>query len=257
MNNKISDNGTRREHEELPNKSVKQPDEVLLRALDITKRLTSPAGSWTLFEGVNLSMQHQDTIAIVGPSGSGKSSLLHVLAGLDRCDQGDVRLRGVSLFEGPKQNILRKELGFVHQQHHLLDAFTAMEQVAMPLLIQRAPKKEAYARAAELLNRVGLSHRLQHIPGHLSGGERQRVAIARALIGSPLCVMADEPTGSLDPDTAHQTFDLMRRLIEEARSSLIMVTHDHGLAKECDTQMQLKNASLRLLRTEISLNTMN
>lgn len=244
MNNKISDNGT-------------PCNDILLHALDITKRLKSPTGCWTLFEGVNLSMKHQETIAIVGPSGSGKSSLLHVLAGLDRCDYGDVRLRGVSLFKDSKQNILRKELGFVHQQHHLLDAFTAVEQVAMPLMIQRIPKKEAYARATDLLNRVGLSHRLQHIPGHLSGGERQRVAIARALIGSPLCVMADEPTGSLDPDTAHQTFDLMRRLIEEAHSSLVMVTHDHGLAKECHIQMQLKNANLRLLRTEISLNTMN
>jgi lipoprotein-releasing system ATP-binding protein len=169
----------------------------------------------------------------MGASGSGKSTLLHLLGGLEKASGGEVVLDGININQvsaGKLAKLRNKSLGFIYQSHHLLGEFTVLENVAMPLLIGGESVKQARVRAAELLQRVGLGHRIEHKPGELSGGERQRAAVARALINKPCLILADEPTGNLDSKTADQVYQLMLELNQEMNVSFLVVTHDHELA---------------------------
>jgi len=221
--------------------------EKLLEAENIKKSFFKGQQEVEVLSGVNLSIEHGKTIAIIGPSGTGKTTLLQILGMLDQPSSGNVKVKGeiVSKLSDKKISRLRNQFfGFIFQFHHLINEFNALENTMMPLLVRRDSIKLAKEKAKQLLTEIGLSDRLYHKPSELSGGECQRVAVARALIAKPLVVLADEPTGNLDPETAEKVFDGLINLNHSIGSSLIVVTHNHDLANKLDQVVILERGTI-------------
>ena len=221
--------------------------DFVLSCRGLSKIYGAGAENVTVLDHVSFDLAAGESVAIVGASGSGKSTFLHLLGGLDHPTSGDVLIAGRSWVEmSEKERGLwrNRHMGFVYQHHHLLPEFTAVENVAMPLYVRGLPKAEADAEAQEWLEKVGLGHRLLHTPAALSGGERQRTAIARALVTCPSVVLADEPTGNLDRQTAEQVFTLFRELSVQSGVAFVLVSHDPNLAAQLDRTMRLQDGVL-------------
>jgi lipoprotein-releasing system ATP-binding protein len=220
---------------------------AVLQARGLGKTYADAGGALTVLQGVDLQVAPGESVAIMGTSGAGKSTLLHLLGGLDAASEGEVWIDGQSLTglgEGERSRLRNRSLGFVYQFHHLLDEFTARENIAMPLLIGGTAPREAGAAADAMLARLGLAARCHHKPGQLSGGERQRVAIGRALVTKPRCILADEPTGNLDPHTAEQVFQQLVEVCRERAGGLVVVTHNPDLARLLDRRLVLTDGAL-------------
>lgn len=221
--------------------------DLLLETKNLSKHFSEGELRVDVLKGIDFSINKNESVAIIGASGSGKSTLLHLLGGLDVADTGEIVINGEDigkLNDEQRGEMRNKHLGFIYQFHHLLPEFSALENVAMPLLIRRSNEKEVFDKANDLLEKVGLAQRVQHRPGELSGGERQRAAIARALVTEPACILADEPTGNLDEKTADQVFELILELNQSLGTNLIMVTHNLELSKRVDRVVELKEGVL-------------